>query len=456
MIHEKLEETFEKYKSLTVKKEWGDIKEIYFKEYAEEMSQIGIPTLSNQEIKLLWQKLCETENTETQLSAAFITKAIQTSYDAGYNHFLLDTGSNELECICKGLKGKKENKIEITIEGDAGKGFGDYSKHCIFNITGNASSCCENISDSTVNVKGNAKKFFAHASENSIFNVFKSVGSHCGKHSYNSLFNIHEEAGEYCGYRAEKSIFNIKGKTGKNLGIHAVESEFNLMAEIGDFKGYSVCTGRGRGKPTTYKNIIYSAKDCIFNTSNIKSFEKLHNALEKKCIVNYIKKQEMGKKFQEHQKTKKMKPIINITKLDDLIAALSGVEGFHNNKKPINPWEISKQHILIKENLITFYMHPVGNIWDIQVKGKTNYDKKIANDKVWKKVASIIADKYDVKLNIEPDCNLKPAYSYFMQKQKSNIPETIPTEIKKVSEAQKKLENAIENAIENEVKAILG
>jgi len=110
------------------------------------------------------------EETEYAITGIFLSCLIQNSYDNGNNDFILNTRDVQMTILGYKLKGKRKNKMKITIQGNAGLCFGEESKYCHFNIHGNAERKCGNGSEnSTYSIEGSISKFCGDYSKNCIF-----------------------------------------------------------------------------------------------------------------------------------------------------------------------------------------------------------------------------------------------------------------------------------------------
>ncbi len=101
----------------------------------------------------------------------FISRLIQSSYEAGHNDFCLNTDYlNDLGNIGAGLRGKDETPIKISIKGDVKYTCGAYAENCEFNITGNTGQWLGDGSNRCVfNIDGNIDIFGGTAAKNCKF-----------------------------------------------------------------------------------------------------------------------------------------------------------------------------------------------------------------------------------------------------------------------------------------------
>ena len=67
----------------------------------------------------------------------FISALIQNSYNAGYNHFQLNTQVlKERNYLAYDLKGIPENPLHLVVNGNVGDSFGQYSSYGHFTVKG--------------------------------------------------------------------------------------------------------------------------------------------------------------------------------------------------------------------------------------------------------------------------------------------------------------------------------
>ena len=148
---------------------------------------------------------------EAQNISMLLTRLIQNSYDAGNNHFLIDTTNmfsiyntpsmNRLFELGYGLTGRKENPIHLNINGNPGTHF----------LT---------------------KAHYVKAA------VQGSVDDFCGYKSKHLAVTISHDAKSLCGGHSYASSFVIKGKVDCQLARNAKFSSFS-MAKVHDWGLFS-------------------------------------------------------------------------------------------------------------------------------------------------------------------------------------------------------------------------
>jgi len=266
-----VERTLELYRTEQI---WNEtiIDSVYDEMYVLNPPQIDI---------LLQRILKETEKRPRYIdrgilgASRFITGLIQKSYDNGHNNFQLTTGGRLINCFQ--LKGKEDNRLKLTIKGNALNDTGTGSENCILSVEGNAG----------VN--------FGFRSKNSIFNLEGNTGGSCGQHSERCTYNIGGDVGGSCGKKSKKCRFDIKGNTGGYLGEWAENCRFDIKGNVGfysgnwsqgnkyniggntedDFGNYSVeCIFNIQGDINEH-HFGWEANDCTFTSPNKETYEKM-------------------------------------------------------------------------------------------------------------------------------------------------------------------------------------
>jgi glutamate synthase domain-containing protein 3 len=154
-----------------------------------------IDALNPAQINIVLQKIIAKHPEEDMTRGKkgdFLNNLIQQSYKSGYNDFILNVQDTRIYGLGLHLKGVPENKMNITIQGNAGFEFGSGSKHCIYTIQG-------------------------------------STGDECGRFSTGCTFNVQGSTGEWCGWNSKHSTFNIKDETGSCTGRNSTNCTFTSL-----------------------------------------------------------------------------------------------------------------------------------------------------------------------------------------------------------------------------------
>jgi len=147
-------------------------------------------------------------------AGVFVSRLIQNSYDSGNNDFMLSmTDLRDIGYLGYWIVGKRENPLEVTIVGDAGRTCGMRAEHSIITVQGSVGdSCGRNSENSIFNITADTAEYCGFQSNKSTFNITRYAGYHCGAESINSIFNISGDAGDGCGYNSNGSTFKTENK----------------------------------------------------------------------------------------------------------------------------------------------------------------------------------------------------------------------------------------------------
>ncbi len=167
--------------------------------------------LTPAEINIFLQMSMGTEGHPNYNRADYIiTQLIQNSYDAGYNDFTLSTAALNEKIALWSLRGRPQNILRVTIDGDAGYTSFPHSRYVEGRIRGNAYACGAGSSDSAFIIGGNdlgdlGWAYFddgmsAEWSERCSFTVRGTVGKRSGLRSSACLFRVfsREAAEQLC------------------------------------------------------------------------------------------------------------------------------------------------------------------------------------------------------------------------------------------------------------------
>lgn len=208
-------------------------------------SPIQLEILSPLEINLFLQKLIQSEsNPSDSYIGFFLSKLIQTSYDAGYSNFVLTTGDAPINMLGYQLKGTSERKLEMIVKGNVGWRCGNDATHCLFSIEGGAGDLCGDYSSYSIfSVKGHVEHYCGSGSEHSVFSLEQGVGNNCGSDSHGIVVNVIGDAGYNCGFRSKQGVFTIYGDVGNYCGsgssnhTQSKQSTFTIYGSAGSCCG---------------------------------------------------------------------------------------------------------------------------------------------------------------------------------------------------------------------------
>ncbi len=168
--------------------------------YVDEMLTSSGINAFLQTVTIIYQDYGSDYNRHT---GKFISKLIQNSFNAGYNKFSLSMPTPSFSSVASFLKGRKNEPIELCIQGKVGGNCGRFTEYV--NLT----------------VDGDASHLFASQSENCCFTVKGDVGSSCGGSSWLSTFDIHGSVRQCLAAKASHSQFIIHGDVGEDSGTGA-------------------------------------------------------------------------------------------------------------------------------------------------------------------------------------------------------------------------------------------
>ena len=139
----------------------------------------------------------------------FISRLIQTSYDAGNNNFTLNIqNTKELASLGFNLEGTPENKIKLAIQGNVGNDFGEYSGNCEYELL------------------GNAKDFFGRVSRKCTYKIRGNIGWGAGHESKICEYTILGDTLFVCGLESTDCTYTITGTVGSSAGFDSKNSTF--------------------------------------------------------------------------------------------------------------------------------------------------------------------------------------------------------------------------------------
>jgi formylmethanofuran dehydrogenase subunit C len=125
----------------------------------------------------------------------FLSALIQNSYTYGhYNYFRLATRESEINKLGWGLKGTKDSKIILAIDGNVGEDCGERAKYIQLDILGNAGAWC------------------GYRAKYTHFDIQGNAGDGCGWGAKHSHFSIHGNADCMCGGNATYTHFNVHNR----------------------------------------------------------------------------------------------------------------------------------------------------------------------------------------------------------------------------------------------------
>jgi len=217
-------------------------------------------------------------------NGVFVTLLIQNSYNNNHNNFFLD--SKALTYVLQGigykLKGKKQDRINLTINGDVGCGCGEEARELNLFAVNAGAFCGEEAVSSRFTITGNVEEFCGRDATFCGFNIGKRAGNDCGNSSRYSVFLIGKSAGVECGHDSTESKFDIKGGVAYECGTGSRKSEFTILKGVGrkcgDNSVESTFTIHGEIK----RSIGMSAAKATFTAYSQESYDTLQRHVEKK------------------------------------------------------------------------------------------------------------------------------------------------------------------------------
>jgi len=219
-LDEKVERVLEQHRQL------NSIKDYYKTE--KTLKNLEYEALNPTQIDIILQRIMKKLEEEHWPIADFLSKIIQKSYDAGYNNFTLTTKKTQIDFLASELKGKQENPLQITIQGNTGD------------------LCGEELYECTFNIQGNTGYELGAKSENCTYNITGNTQRRCGIFSTNCKYNIAGNTEELCGQSSENCTYNITGNTGDRCGHTSENCTFTTPNEktykkiLKDVKNYAM------------------------------------------------------------------------------------------------------------------------------------------------------------------------------------------------------------------------
>ncbi len=184
--------------------------------------------------------------------------AVQASFNLGYNKFYLPVGhfEPELEYLCNHLSGKKDRRLELTIEGNFNRSLSkvsflnilmkgnvifvaDQAKNCEIELIGNVGnryvigSGMMSIKNSKVKINGDVLgTLFGSQADSSVFEITGRSGKNCGAFTKNSKFIFHKNAGESSAQFSHDCEYIILGWDNDwRIGSGAYNCKFRCKSE---------------------------------------------------------------------------------------------------------------------------------------------------------------------------------------------------------------------------------
>ncbi len=231
---DKFAKVLEEYKKFLDEYSWASDTTLKTRKRKESITHVLNPTDINQFLQM--STLFFDHENWSDNTGIYVSKLIQNSYDAGNTNFTLNT--ENLPEVVNWLGShlcSERKKLKLTIEGDVGDCAGTYIHSVLLRLDGNARA-----------------KFGTGARDSRLF----------------CTGNVHIG----CGDDAKRSYFDINGDVGYGYAIRAKESTFVFRANVGNVE-------------------MPYAEDCVFKTTNKKTFEKMQSQIpwysNKVLLVKY-------------------------------------------------------------------------------------------------------------------------------------------------------------------------
>ncbi|HII15425.1 MAG TPA: hypothetical protein HA362_03860 [Nanoarchaeota archaeon] len=176
----------------------------------ETFERLNLPALTPYQISSFLEATSryEAEINYNYITSLFLTHLIRESYNAGHNGFVLNI-YKPLNQLCRKLKGKEGDPIEITINGDLGGFFAEDARDISVKAGDIGIYCAvegRRVSIEARNVGGDCLEKAQHCTVKA-----ESIGVYCsmvGKHNSVTAATI----GQLCGQFASNSVFRVSDK----------------------------------------------------------------------------------------------------------------------------------------------------------------------------------------------------------------------------------------------------
>lgn len=186
-----------------------------------------LPILTPEQINAFLQETIAYENGEKELreKGEVIDWLIEQSYNAGHNHFVLNTKAS---CIpldfCYITKGKKKQPLEITVEGPIGRLCGIASEYIVLSATSIGEQCAWRAKNLIINASLIGKECCEEGY--GIVITADAIGAKCGKMARRCIFRTHNMK------TLEKMKHSVeRGRKNRIYLIHADGSEEEIPEE---------------------------------------------------------------------------------------------------------------------------------------------------------------------------------------------------------------------------------
>ncbi len=149
----------------------------------------NLPILTPYQIQTIFQKFIG-KKMEFD-SSHLMNRLMQTSFNNGYNGFILDTGDFPFDNLCQYLEGTSKRKMQVRVLGSAGIFFGYQSKYMDTRIEGSAGiNLYENVEHCSIRIGHDIGKACAHNAFNSYIEINGSVQTPFGIMARSCTFEL--------------------------------------------------------------------------------------------------------------------------------------------------------------------------------------------------------------------------------------------------------------------------
>lgn len=193
--------------------------------------------LSPAEINLFLQETIPFEESEDyEATGIFVTRLIQSSYNAGHNDFKLTTTNlKKLNRVGAFLEGKEGNPLILSIDGDVGEKCCLEARNVNFTIYGNLEAeFAEQSVQSSFTIHGDAENDLCSSSQYTSLEIFGYAGV-CGMFAEHSTFKIHGNASMATASGAKWSTFDIDGDVFDEVGYEAKNCIINIKGNADEY-----------------------------------------------------------------------------------------------------------------------------------------------------------------------------------------------------------------------------
>ena len=154
-----------------------------------------------------------------------LSRLVQHSYNCGHNNFKFDfLGTFKEPLAFSFLKGRKDNPLVLSAQGDFSKDSFSFLENSILNLKGKFEhSTAKSSKNCVFFIEGDTCAYLGSGAKDSIFHLKSNTGINLGNGSSNSSYFLDGDFGNYVGTSAKNSLFVLKGNGG-SLGPHDVNN----------------------------------------------------------------------------------------------------------------------------------------------------------------------------------------------------------------------------------------